>query len=111
MPGDEAIRIFHPDHDAPNSRGNQRVRARTGSAEVAAWLEIYIKSSAAGFCAGAFERNSLRVFQAVVGMKSLADYFSIFNDDRANARIRMSQRESATGKRESAIHPLFVGYS
>src|SRR5664279_2096021 len=102
---DYGIRVAHRNHDLLNAGSNNGVGARPGSTYMRAWLQVQVKRSPVRPLASRLDRQYLCVLYSIVGVDAAAYDFAFWrNQHRANAGIRRSQGDTATGKLQRLLH-------
>ena len=105
---DLRVGVLEGDHDAGDSRFDERIRARRGAAMMRAWLQGDVGGPASGRVPGGRQGFGLRVGLAGSSVEPLADDVSVAHDDAPDPRVRCSGAPAAFPDGDRAGHELPV---
>jgi hypothetical protein len=102
-------RIAHCRDDARHTRGDQRIGARTGLADVGAWLERHVGRRAFRALAGSLQGEDFGMRLACFCVETFANDVIAVRDHAADHRIGSRRVRAALGQAQGAGHHQVVG--
>src|SRR3990170_235576 len=106
LAGDQRVRVLHGGRDPPDSRGQDRLGARTRATDMAARLQGHVKVGPRSQESGVPDRLHFRVGQSSGPVNTAADDFPAPDEDRSHRGVRRGPPDALSGEPEGHPHEL-----